>query len=184
MIIGTVVEPTEFVGNRRVYSFFDEDIEPAREYRYCIVGRFEITVGGEPHEIRVPTGDMFETSWIPNGNDLASYLLPNPTNSGTSITIDIPKSYNDPAGTQENATRPAALYEAPLIEVLTPVDIGVYNIKGQRISTVYSNKLYGSTRTFQWNGTDSYGKPVAPGVYFMRIVAGRKTATKKVVIIR
>ena len=184
VIIGTVVEPTEFVGNRRVYSFFDEDIEPAREYRYCIVGRFEITVGGEPHEIRVPTGDMFETSWIPNGNDLASYLLPNPTNSGTSITIDIPKSYNDPAGTQENATRPAALYEAPLIEVLTPVDIGVYNIKGQRISTVYSNKLYGSTRTFQWNGTDSYGKPVAPGVYFMRIVAGRKTATKKVVIIR
>jgi hypothetical protein len=183
-MIGTVLEPTEFIGNRRVYTFFDEDIEPAHEYRFCIVGRFEISIGGEQHVIHVPTGDMYEISWIPNGNDLVSYLLPNPTSSGTSITIDVPKSYYDPAGTQDNTTRPATLYGTPLIEVLTPVDIGVYNIKGQRISTIYNNKLYGSTRTFQWNGTDSYGKPVAPGVYFMRVVAGGKVATKKVVIIR
>lgn len=183
-VIGTVVEPTKFVGNRRVYTFFDEEIEPAHEYRYCIVGRFEMTIGGELHEIRVPTGDMYEISWIPSGNDLVSYLLPNPTSSRTSITIDIPKSYHDPAGTQDNATRPATLYGSPLVEVLTPVDIGVYNIKGQRIATVYSNRLYGETRTFQWHGTDSYGKPVAPGVYFMRVVAGDKVATKKVVVIR
>lgn len=183
-IVGTVEEPTEFVGNRRVYTFFDEDIEPAHEYCYCIVGRFDITINGEPSEIRVPTGDMYETGWIPTGNDLVSYLLPNPTSSGTAITVDVPKSYHDPSGTQDNSTRPASLYSTSLVEVLTPVDIGVYNIKGQRIATVYNNKLFGSTRTFQWSGTDSYGKPVAPGIYFVRVVAGRKVATKKVVIIR
>jgi hypothetical protein len=183
-VVGTVVEPTNFIGNRRVYTFFDENIEPAQEYRYCIVGRFQVSINGEQHEIRVPTGDMYEISPIPNGNDLVSYLLPNPTSSGTSITIDIPKSYYDPSGTQDNATQPATLHGALAVEVLTPVDIGVYNIKGQRIATVYNNKLYGSTRTFQWSGTDSYGRLVAPGVYFMRVVAGNKAATKKVVIIR
>ncbi len=183
-VIGTVAEPTEFIGNRRIYDFFDEDIEPAHQYRYCVVGRFQVSVDGQPRDIRVPTGDMYEVSWIPNGNELVSYLLPNPTSSGTSITIDVPKSYYDPAGSQDNSTRPADLYSTPLIEVLTPIDIGVYNIKGQRIATVYNNKLFGATRTFQWNGSDDRGKPVAPGVYFMRVVAGDKTATKKVVIIR
>ena len=183
-VIGTVTEPTEFIGNRRIYTFFDEDIEPAHEYRYCIVGRFQVTIEGEPHEIRVPTGDMYEVGWIPTGNELVSYLLPNPTSSGTSVTIDVPKSYHDPSGTENNATRPASLYSTSLVEVLTPVDIGVYNIKGQRITTVYNNKLYGSTRTFHWDGMDNYGKLVSPGVYFMRVVAGRKTATKKIIVIR
>jgi hypothetical protein len=183
-VVGTVVEPTDFIGNRRVYTFFDEVIEAAHRYRYCIIGRFQVSINGELREIRVPTGDMYEISWIPNGNDLVSYLLPNPTSSGTSITIDIPKSYYDPAGTQDNTTRPATLYGTPLVEVLTSIDIGVYNIKGQRIATIFNNKLYGATRTFQWNGADRYGKPVAPGVYFMRVVAGDKIATKKVVIIR
>jgi hypothetical protein len=183
-VIATVVEPTDFIGNRRVYTFYDEDIEPAHQYRYCIVGRFQITVGGQLHTISVPTGDMYEISPIPNGNDLVSYLLPNPTNAGTSITIDIPKSYYDPSGTQDNSAQPATLYSSASVEVLTPVDIGVYNIKGQRLATVYNNKLFGATRTFQWNGMDSYGRPVAPGVYFMRIAAGNKVATKKVVIIR
>ena len=183
-VIGTVVEPADFIGNRRVYRFFDEDIEPAHEYRYCIVGRFQISINGEQHTISVPTGDMYEISPIPNGNDLVSYLLPNPTNAGTSITIDVPKSYYDPSGTQDNSTRPATLYSAASVEVLTPVDIGVYNIKGQRIATVYNNKLFGATRTFRWDGMDGYGRPVSPGVYFMRVVAGNKVATKKVVIVR
>ena len=183
-VIGTVEDPTEFIGNRRVYTFFDEDIEPAHEYCYCIVGRFQVTIDGEPSEIRVPTGDMYEVSWIPRESGLVSHLLPNPTNSGTSFTVDVPKSYHDPSGTQTNSAQPASLYSPALVEVLTPVDIGVYNIKGQRIATVYNNKLFGSTRTFQWDGTDRYGRAVAPGIYFMRVVAGSKVATKKVVIIR
>ena len=185
-VIGTVAEPDnpDPQSSRLVFSFCDEDIEPAHEYRYCIVGRFDITIGGEEIEIRVPTDDMCEVSWIPRPNDLVSYLLPNPTSTGTSITVDIPKSYQDPSGGQEESAGPVSLYGTPLAEVLTPVDIGIYNIRGQRIATVYSNRLYGETRTFRWNGTDSYGKPVASGVYFMRVAAGGRVATKKVVVIR
>jgi hypothetical protein len=185
-IIGTVTEPENPDPNssRLIFSFCDEDIEPAHEYRYCIIGRFNVTIDGENQEFLVPTGDMCERSWIPRQNDLVSYLLPNPTSTSTSITVDIPKSYYDPAGGQEETARAATLNGAPLVEVLTPLDIGVYNIKGQRIATVYNNRLYGETRTFTWNGTDLYGKPVAQGVYFMRIAAGNRVATKKVVIIR
>ncbi|HER43284.1 MAG TPA: T9SS type A sorting domain-containing protein, partial [Candidatus Eisenbacteria bacterium] len=147
-------------------------------------GRFDITIGGENREILVPTDDMCEVSWIPRQGDLVSYLLPNPTSSSTSITVDIPKSYYDPSGGQEESAGPARLCSAPLVEVLTPVDIGVFNIRGQRLSTVYSGRLYGETRTFTWDGTDRRGMPVAPGVYFLRVVAGGRTAVKKVVVIR
>jgi hypothetical protein len=186
IVIGTVAEPDnpEPNASRLVFSFCDEDIEPAHEYRYCIVGRFDIMIEGEIREIRVPTDDICEVSWIPRENDLVSYLLPNPTSSSTSITVDIPKSYYDPAGGQEESSRPATLYESSLVEILTPVEIGVYNIKGQRISTVYNNRLYGETRTFTWDGADLYGRPVAPGVYFIHVAAGGRVATKKVVIIR
>ncbi len=185
-VIGTVTEPDnpDPNSNRLVFSFYDENIEPAHEYRYCIVGRFNIMIDGELREFQVPTDEMCEYAWIPRQSDLLSNLLPNPMNSSTSITVDIPKSYYDPAGGQEETSRAATLHAAPLVEVLTPLDIGVFNIKGQRIATIYSNRLYGETRTFTWNGTDRYGRLVAPGVYFIRVAAGDKVASKKVVIIR
>ena len=185
-VIGTVTEPDnpDPNSNRLVFSFCDEDIEPAHEYRYCIVGRFSLMIDGKLREFLMPTEEICEISWIPRPDDLVSYLLPNPTNSGTSITVDIPKSYYDPAGGQEETSRAAILRSTPLVEVLTPLDIGVFNIKGQRIATIYSNRLYGGTRTFTWNGADRYGKPVAPGVYFIRVAAGNRTATRKAVIIR
>jgi hypothetical protein len=183
-VLATVVEPEQASSTRRFYTYRDGDVESAHQYRYRVVGRFEIYVGGELREFTVPTSSIYEISLIPRGGDLVSYLLPNPTPGGTSITVDIPKSYYDPAGGQENAAASATMQSPSLVEVLTPVDIGVYNVMGQRIATVYNGNLFGTTRTFQWNGVGRYGRPVAPGVYFMRVQAGDRVSTKKVVIVR
>jgi hypothetical protein len=183
-VIATVEVPEQSSSTRNFYRYCDRDIEPAHRYRYRVMARFDVSVGGRDTTFHVPTKDMYEISLIPHGNDLVSYLLPNPTPSGTSITVDIPKSYYDPAGAQENGTLPASAQNPLLVEVLTPVDISVYNIKGQRIATVFNGKLYGKTKTFQWNGLDGYGQLVASGVYFMRVQAGDRVATKKVVIVR
>ncbi|UCF05444.1 MAG: T9SS type A sorting domain-containing protein, partial [bacterium] len=184
-VIATVVDPEGgSSSDRRSYIYCDQDIEPAHQYRYRIVGRFEMWVDGELREFNVPTGDIYEISLIPRGGDLVSYLLPNPTSRGTSITVDVQKSYYDPAGGQEETAASATMQSPLLVEILTPVDIGVYNVKGQRIATVYNGKMFGATKTFPWNGLDNYGRPVAPGVYFMRVAAGGRVSTKKVVVVR
>ena len=45
------------------------------------------------------------------------------------------------------------------------------------IPVVKSNNLY-------WDGTDSYGKATANGVYFVRAAVDNHTITKKIMLIR
>ncbi|MCK4351055.1 MAG: T9SS type A sorting domain-containing protein, partial [Candidatus Krumholzibacteria bacterium] len=152
--------------------------------RYRVVGIFNIYIGGALRDFAISTNDMYTVSLIPKGVDFISNLLPNPTAGMTSFTVEIPKSWHDPAGGQDNRTVPASVESPALDEIQTPVEIHVYNIKGQRIHTIFSNSIYGETRTFTWHGLDRWGKPVAPGIYFIRVQAGGHTDTKKVVIIR
>lgn len=55
------------------------------------------------------------------------------------------------------------------------VDISVYNMSGQRVKSL-SNKILtkGNYKTI-WNGTNNQGKEVSPGMYIIRLVAGRHT---------
>jgi hypothetical protein len=183
-VIATVEYPESDDGMRRYYAFSDQGIKPAHRYRYRIVGRFELYINGALQRFEFSTNDFYETSLIPRGADFVSNLLPNPTSGGTSFTVDIPKSYHDPAGGQGNRTLPASLGSPALDEIQTPVEIHVYNIKGQRIHTIFSNSIYGETKTFTWHGLDRWGKPVTPGIYFIRIKAGNLTETKKAIILR
>ncbi len=184
-LIGTVtVSDPPNSGETRYHSFSDQDIEPAHQYRYRIVGKFSMYIGGTLRSFEIETNDIYTVSQIPKGSDFISNLLPNPTAGKTSFTVDIPKSWYDPAGGQDNMAMPASAASPALEEIHTPVEIHVYNIKGQRIHTIFSNSIYGETRTFSWHGLDRWGKPVAPGIYFIRVQAGGHTDTKKVVILR
>ncbi len=182
--IATVAVPESDDGLRRFYTYADEDIKPAHHYRYRIIGRFELYVDGLLREFNFATNDMYELSLIPKGIDFISNLLPNPTSGLTSFTVEIPRSFHDPAGGQDNINVPASVASPALEEIQTQVEIHVYNIKGQRIHTIFSNNIYGETKTFTWHGVDRWGKPVAPGIYFIHVQAGGYTDTKKVVIIR
>ena len=183
-VMATVVDPESEGSMRRFYTYCDEDIEPAHRYRYKIIGRFELYVDGLLRQFEFATNDMYETSLVPRGADFISNLLPNPTAGMTSFTVEIPRSWHDPAGGQDSRTVPSSVASPALEEIHTSVEIHVYNIKGQRIHTIFSNNIYGETRTFTWHGLDRWGNPVAPGIYFIRVQAGGYTDTKKVVILR
>ena len=184
-LIGTVtVSDPPNSGETRYHLFSDQDIEPAHQYRYRVVGKFSMYIGGTLRSFEIETNDIYTVSQIPKGSDFISNLLPNPTAGKTSFTVEVPKSWHDPAGGQSNMTLPASTASPALEEIHTPVEIHVYNIKGQRIHTIFSNNIYGETRTFTWHGLDKWGKPVAPGIYFIRVQAGGHVDTKKVVIIR
>ena len=180
--IGNVSVP-DGIGDRRAYSFIDAHVKAGHEYRYRVVGRFSVTLHGEHHSYEFPSQDIDETALVPIKAGFISNLLPNPTPDHTTFTVNVPRSYRDMSGSLVPAGGAVRLAPSD-IEVRTRVDINVYNVLGQRIKSIYSNSRFGGIMTLAWDGTDTNGRTVPTGVYFLRVDAGGKKDVKKVVILR
>ncbi len=182
--IATVSEP-DGIGNRRAYSYVDTAVQAAHKYRYRLDGNFSITFRGEEHDYTFSSQDVSATAAVPVGGGVVSNLLPNPTRDRVTFTVNVPKSYG---GASVNRVAPeeggASATTSAFGEVRTRVEIGVYNVLGRRVKSVYSNSVFSGFMTLAWDGTDSYHTAVPAGVYFLRVVAGSETAVRKVVILR
>jgi Zn-dependent metalloprotease len=82
--------------------------------------------------------------------------FPNPFNPGTTIKFQIPK--------------------------LTEVKLQIFNILGEEIETVISEKLPAGEYEYQWDAS-RYNR-LASGIYLYRLSAGKFTKTKKMVLIK
>ena len=83
---------------------------------------------------------------------------PNPFNSGTVINYDLP--------------------------VKARVRIEVFNILGQRVTTLTDGEQPAGHHRVMWDGTSSQGKAVASGVYFYKIQANDFSTTKKMMLLK
>jgi parallel beta-helix repeat protein len=83
---------------------------------------------------------------------------PNPFNPETSIQFNLPAD--------------------------TPVILKVYNIQGQVVKTLIEKKLPAGPHKLHWSGRDDYNRRVPSGVYFLRLRAGSKVLTRKIVLIK
>jgi subtilisin-like proprotein convertase family protein len=64
------------------------------------------------------------------------------------------------------------------------VELAVYNVNGQRLTTLASGHYPAGVHTAAWDGTDNAGRPVASGIYFCRLRAGDFTATRPMVLMK
>ncbi len=55
------------------------------------------------------------------------------------------------------------------VQMTTEVDIGIYNILGQKITDLYRGPLTAGVHQFVWNAQDMEGRIVPSGVYFYRV---------------
>lgn len=85
-------------------------------------------------------------------------IHPNPFNPTTSISFSLPKSAN--------------------------VKIEIYNLLGQKVTTLTDRLYNAGTHKVQWKSTDSNGSRVASGVYFAKMISEDYTASKKMVILK
>ena len=60
----------------------------------------------------------------------------------------------------------------------------VFDIRGARVRTLVSGRIEAGTHHLKWNGTDDHGRPVADGVYMVRLEAGETRDVLRVVRIR
>ncbi len=68
------------------------------------------------------------------------------------------------------------------------VDIAIYNLLGQKISTLATQNMAAGTYNMSWNGTNAYDELVRSGVYFYRLTvsteSGRQILQKKMILLK
>jgi len=85
-------------------------------------------------------------------------VRPNPFNPSTEIRFDLPE---------------------PGI-----VRLAIYDISGRLVRVLHDGRESAGSHSSVWNGTDHAGRPVAPGVYLLRLEGDHRTATRKMVLVK
>jgi methionine-rich copper-binding protein CopC len=70
------------------------------------------------------------------------------------------------------------------LPVDSDVELSIFNVLGQKVTTLAFGKMPAGNHTVTWKGTDSDGGQVASGVYFYRISADNFAATKKMMLLK
>jgi hypothetical protein len=63
----------------------------------------------------------------------------------------------------------------------SPVTLEVVDVRGRRVRILVDDREEPGRHRISWDGTDHYGRPVADGVYFLRLHAAGRTLTTKAV---
>jgi hypothetical protein len=61
--------------------------------------------------------------------------------------------------------------------------VGIYDLAGRRVATLFKGRAAAGTREFTWRRTRDDGSLVPSGMYFYRIVSGRETTGGKVLVL-
>jgi archaellum component FlaG (FlaF/FlaG flagellin family) len=64
------------------------------------------------------------------------------------------------------------------------VSIDVFNIRGQKVTTLVNDEFNAGPHTVNWNGVDSNGRSVSSGIYFYRMTTDDFTSTRKMILMK
>jgi len=70
------------------------------------------------------------------------------------------------------------------LERTGPVEVGIFDVRGQRVATLERGTLQRGRHSLTWQGLDDAGRAMASGVYFCRLFAAGETATMKMMLAR
>jgi hypothetical protein len=65
-----------------------------------------------------------------------------------------------------------------------PVTLEIYNLKGQKVRTLVDGNVKAGSYKITWKGDDDNGRPVSSGVYFYKMMSGKYTASRKMILMK
>ena len=156
---GTTSEQTD-------YQFTDYfPVNADQKYYYWIE---EVSISGfsyhyGPISLTIPEHDGFNPTPPTSDNSIASiYNFPNPSQANTTIQF--------------------------VVKEPGLADISIYNIKGQKIKTVFKEYIGGEklnkSQSVFWDGKDEQGTPVADGIYLNVLKINGKTFTHNIILMK
>ena len=84
--------------------------------------------------------------------------FPNPFNPVTNISFELP--------------------------MYTDVNLTIYNLMGQSITTLVDTKMESGYHQVSWNGSDAFGNQMPSGVYFYKVTTENATKTNKMLLLK
>jgi hypothetical protein len=64
------------------------------------------------------------------------------------------------------------------------VRLEIYNVKGQLVRTLVNENKPAGTHKVIWNGVDSNNRPVASGIYYYKLTAGKYSDSRKMILMK
>lgn len=173
------VEPTveETTAAGLIVDLTDLGLEPD-EYRLVAVFR----VDGEQSEqiasfVNPTDGSLTATAQLEG--EYVIVLLEKGSGTGTEILPQAFKLYQN----HPNPFNPETVIQFDLPKA-ADVRLEVFNILGQKVSTILDQPLSPGTHSVRWDGRSSDGGSVASGIYFYRIKAGSFVESRRMVLLK
>lgn len=162
--LGTVLHPDT--------AFADTTVDAGLTYNYAITA----------YDTLVPANESLKSLWS------RIYVVPWKLGiEGQPVSV-IPARFN----LEQNKPNPfkgntEIQFALP---IASSVDIGVYNVAGQKVAALASGSYPAGYHSIRWNGKDGQGRMLSNGVYFYRLEArgqngqGRLSQTKRLIIVK
>ncbi len=65
-----------------------------------------------------------------------------------------------------------------------PVTLDIYNLRGQLVKRLVDEQKAAGLHSVVFDGTDSTGRPIASGVYYYKMLAGKYSSTRKMILMK
>ena len=137
------------------YKFTDEEVELDNTYYYWLES---IAMSGNVEYYGPVTVSLDKEKPEEYTNLGIMGIYPNPFNPETNIDYSVKEE--------------------------TPVEISVYNIKGQRVKTLVDKSVSAGDHNVAWHGDSDSDTPVSSGVYFVKMITGNHIETRKIVLMK
>jgi hypothetical protein len=107
------------------------------------------------YELTLP--DIVQTQGQNDQFDISSGY-PNPFSSSISFSVTMPESGK--------------------------LTVNVFDQLGQKVAQLFDTRQSAGSHIVQWDGSDTSGRPLMDGIYYVHCMAGKYSVTRKVVMIR
>ena len=145
------------------YSFFDADVEPGETYYYKLA---DVSIDGEVTMFGPITATAMGATDVADGKTIASTpgdfqlgeAYPNPFNGSATIQFAIATSGN--------------------------VRLEIFNLMGQKIRTLVSDRKEAGSHSIAWDGKNDFGQHVGSGIYLYQMSVNDYNASKRIVYLK
>jgi len=183
--------------NRYLYTPFSNTDEETKEWHFAIdVNELSpITLQADLSDL--PTGysvkiNLSGQTYVLNANSPEITFTPDEIGTINGILI----VGNQFVSSDEHIAKPftVSAYPNPFnpitniafnLATASEIEINIYNIKGQKVTTIINDKLRAGNHVLQWNGKDKNGKACASNIYFAQVkLNGKQSVIKKITLLK
>lgn len=112
-------------------------------------------------------------------------IYPNPTRDHAALRYRVPRSLGEAFVWEDAPPEGLDLTSAvPYTSGQPTVTLTVYTVAGHEISNIFAGSCGVGEYSATWNGTDSAGRSVAAGTYFLKLQIDKWSVTKRVALLR